>query len=304
MRGTAMIRSMTGFGEAERAVANARLRVQIKTVNHRFFNLSLRVPGELERHELMLRDLLRGYLPRGHVVYTLSLELDPAAHASASLELDRERARRYRDLLVELKNELGLTGDVELALVAGRADLFQAPPGGSRSLAPEVDLETLRGLTEEAARAVVVMREAEGQRLVADVRERLGEIERQVAEIEDRAPERLVVERDRLREAIARLMDSKQVDEDRLAREIAYLAERWDLSEEIVRLRSHIALFREILASDAAEPVGKRLSFLVQEMHREATTLGAKANDEVIAHASLSVKEQIERIREQVENVE
>lgn len=302
-----MIRSMTGFGEAERQLRNGRVRVQIRTVNHRFFNLSLRVPAEFERHEVALREWLRALLPRGHVLYALSVEPDSAAQAAAALELDRERARRYRDLLLQLKEELELPGEVDLKLVAGRADLFRAPPGASWGWGPglpEVDEEMLRAVTEEAARAVVAMREAEGERLARDLRERLDAVEARAVEIETRAPERAVMERDRLREAIAKLTESQDVDADRLAREVAYLAERWDINEELVRLRSHVALFRRILESDAAEPVGKRLGFLVQEMHREATTISAKANDEVIAHATVAMREEIERIREQVENVE
>lgn len=299
-----MIRSMTGFGEAERQARSARVRVQIRTVNHRFFNLNLRVPADLERHDLALREWLRELLPRGHVVYTLTVETGPAAEAAASLELDRALARRYRDLLRELKAELNLAGDVDLGLLAALPDVFGSSAARSEPALPEVDPDTLREVTEEAARGVVAMREAEGARLAADLRERLQEMERGIAEIEERAPARLVAERDRLREAIARLVEAEDVDEDRLAREIAYLAEKWDISEEIVRLRSHLTHFRTTLESEATEPAGKRLSFLVQEMHREATTIGAKANDEVIAHAAVSVKEQIERMREQVENVE
>lgn len=300
-----MIRSMTGFGEAERPLRNGRLRVQIWTVNHRFFNLSLRVPAEFERHEVALREWLRALLPRGHVLYALSVELDSAAQAAAALELDWERARRYRDLLLQLKEELGLPGEVDLGLVAGRADVFRVSPGASWGPAlPEVDEEMLRAVTEEAARAVAAMREAEGERLARDLRERLDAVEARAVEIETRAPERAVMERDRLREAIAKLTESQDVDADRLAREVAYLVARWDINEELVRLRSHVALFRKILDSDTPEPVGKRLGFLVQEMHREATTISAKANDEVIAHATVAIREEIERIREQVENVE
>ena len=126
----------------------------------------------------------------------------------------------------------------------------------------------------------------------------------QLAVVEERAPERLVRERDRLREAVRELAAQVDVDEDRLAREVAYLAERWDINEEVVRFRSHLVAFREALDGEGAEAVGKRLGFLVQEMHREANTIGSKANDAVIAQASVALKEEIERLREQVENVE
>ena len=125
-----------------------------------------------------------------------------------------------------------------------------------------------------------------------------------LARVETRAPERLVAERDRLREAVRELAEQVPLDEDRLAREIAYLAERWDINEELVRLRSHIGLFQEALSADGEEPVGKRLGFLVQEMHREVNTIGSKANDSEISHDSVRLKEEVERIREQVENIE
>ncbi|HET6762166.1 MAG TPA: DUF1732 domain-containing protein, partial [Longimicrobiaceae bacterium] len=150
----------------------------------------------------------------------------------------------------------------------------------------------------------VVMREDEGKRLQADLLGRLEAIDRALAAISEMAPARLVAERDRLRAAVQELAGGVGVSEDRLAQEIAHLAERWDVNEELVRFRSHNELFRELLEADSAEPVGKRLSFLVQEMHREANTIGSKANHAGIAHQVVAIKEEVERLREQVENVE
>src|SRR5690606_35151235 len=158
--------------------------------------------------------------------------------------------------------------------------------------------------TEAAAREAVRMREDEGRRLQADLEERLAAIEAALAVVADRAPARLVEERDRLRAAIRELVGEIGVDEERLAREIAYLAERWDISEEIVRLRSHIELFRETIAGAQGAPVGKRLRFVSQEMLREANTIGAKANDVTIQHQVIAIKNEIDRLREQIENVE
>ncbi len=148
------------------------------------------------------------------------------------------------------------------------------------------------------------MREAEGARLQQDLEEHLLAIEEALVRVEAYAPERVVTERDRLRAAVAELTETHTVDEDRLAREIAYLAEKWDINEEIVRFRSHVELFDEALQADASEPVGKRLGFLVQEMNREANTIGSKANDAQIAHTAVTLKEEVERLREQLENVE
>jgi uncharacterized protein (TIGR00255 family) len=137
-----------------------------------------------------------------------------------------------------------------------------------------------------------------------DLEGRLAAMTEALERVETRAPARLLAERDRLREAVKELSEQVPVDEDRLAREVAYLAEKWDINEELVRFRSHIELFQQALSADGAEPVGKRLGFLVQEMHREANTIGSKANDSEISHDSVRLKEEVERIREQVENIE
>jgi uncharacterized protein (TIGR00255 family) len=148
------------------------------------------------------------------------------------------------------------------------------------------------------------MRRDEGRRLQVDLDERFAAIEESLDEIERIAPSRLEMERDRLRQAVEELTQGVAVDPDRIAQEIAILAERWDINEELVRFRSHIALARDLLDGDSSEAVGKRLSFLVQEMHREANTIGSKANNAGIAHRVVAIKEEVERLREQVENVE
>jgi uncharacterized protein (TIGR00255 family) len=162
----------------------------------------------------------------------------------------------------------------------------------------------VRAVTDAAARAAIQMRENEGDRLEKDLQDRLSAIEAALHVIAERAPARLLAERDRLRKAVAELAGEIGMDEERLAREIAYAAERWDISEEVVRLRSHIEMFRQTLAASADEPVGKRLGFLTQEMHRETNTIGSKANDAEIEHRVIAVKEELERLREQIENVE
>lgn len=295
-----MIRSMTGWGESERETPAGRLRVEIKTVNHRHFNASLRTPHGFDRYEADIQGWLRGALPRGHVSYSLSVDRNGAAQGDLP-ELDLVRAGRYRDLLKRLKDELGLAGDVEVGHVARFGEIFRSPEPED---APEVDPETIKDITEQAVRAVVGMRESEGRRLADDLNGRLAAIAEQLDLVAQRAPERLTHERDRLRAAVRELTEQDMVDEERLAREIAYLAEKWDINEELVRFRAHVEHFLETMAAPAEEPVGKRLGFLVQEMHREANTIGAKANDSGIARASVAIKEEIERLREQLENVE
>jgi uncharacterized protein (TIGR00255 family) len=295
-----MIRSMTGYGEAERDTAAGHVRLEVKTVNHRFFNSSVKTPAGFDRFERELTDIFRRHVSRGHVSVYLSVDRR-AAEGSGGVRVDLDRARGYKEVLEAIQKELAVPGTVDLAMLSRFGDIFRAP---DQERTPEVEAEVLREMAEEAARAVVALREAEGRRLHEDLAGRLEVMAGHLDAVAERAPERLVRERDRLRAAVRELSEQVEIDEDRLAREVAYLAERWDINEEIVRFRSHLALFREALDTEGAEPVGKRLGFLVQEMHREANTIGSKANDQPIAQASMALKEEIERLREQVENVE
>jgi uncharacterized protein (TIGR00255 family) len=293
---------MTGYGEAERPSAGGLLRVEIKTVNHRFLNTSVRTPPGFDRFEQEISGWLRPYVSRGHAHVVIMMDRSVGEEAGDDLPvLDLERARRYAALLRQLRDEVGLAGEVDVTALL-RFDVLRTPEAPAAR--PEVDPVIVQEVLEEAARQVVAMRELEGRRLQDDLEGRLGRITEELGRVESRAPERLARERDRLREAVRALAGQEDVDEERLAREIAWMAEKWDINEEIVRFRSHVALFRETLAADGAEAVGKRLSFVVQEMHREANTIGAKANDAGIARSSVAMKEEIERLREQVENVE
>lgn len=294
-----MIRSMTGFGEAEVVTAVGVLRAEIRTVNHRFFSLNVRSPAALDRYEPRVKEWLKAHISRGHVNLTYRLAGEEA-EAGPSLTLDLERARQYMRAFRELQQALDLPGEVTLELLARQTDLVIR----EQKETPEIEEDAVRAVTAEAARAAVGMREQEGKSLRADLEERLAGIGEALDAIEARAPQRLVAERDRLRRSITELAGDAALDEDRIAREVAMIADRWDVSEEVVRLRSHIEHFHGMLREDSAEPVGKRLSFLVQEMHREANTIGAKANDAAIEHRVVAIKNEIERLREQVENVE
>lgn len=295
-----MIRSMTGFGDAEADTPAGRLRIEVKTVNHRFFNANVKTPHGFDRFEAAMTPVLKKAIARGHVSVFLSIDRSEAA-ASGAPEVDLDKARSYKAALEALASELELAGEPDLPMLARFTDLFRAPEA-DRTAGVEVD--DVAALTERAADACVAMRLQEGERMEADLRGRLAAIRLQLDAVERRAPERLVEHRDRLREAVAELSQQVEVDEERLAREIAFLAEKWDLNEEVVRFRSHIELFSEALDGDGSEPVGKRLGFLVQEMHREANTIGSKANDADVGQAAVAIKEEIERLREQIENVE
>jgi uncharacterized protein (TIGR00255 family) len=294
-----MIRSMTGYGEAEVPTAAGRLRAEVRTVNHRFFSSNLRLPRGLERFEPQVREWLRAHLPRGHAHYTLRVEPGDERTEATGLRIDAERARQYVTALRGLKEALGLSGDVDLSILTRFSDILS----WDEEEGALIEAEDVQRVTEAAARATVVMREEEGKRLAEDLEERLRGIEASMYTVAARSPGRMVTERDRMRRVVSELLEGIPLDEERVNREIAMLAERWDVSEELVRLRSHIELFRSTVAGDG-EPVGKRLSFLIQEMNREANTIGSKANDAEIEHGVIAIKDEIERLREQVENVE
>ncbi len=295
-----MIRSMTGFGEAELEIEAGRLRLEVKTVNHRFLNANIKTPSGFDRFEKAMIDALKPWVSRGHVSAYLSLDRSAVA-GQVEPAIDLEKAKGYQAALEALKRELDVPGEPDLEMLSRFSDIFRAP---DRNQAVSVEEDDLLRLVKKAGSEVRAMREAEGLRLASDLDGRLRAIESWLDDVEQRAPERLSEQRNKLRRAVKELSAQVGVDEDRLAREIAYLAEKWDINEEIVRFRSHIDLFRSALSGDGLEPVGKRLGFLVQEMLREANTVASKANDSKLAQASVAIKEEIERIREQVENVE
>ena len=294
-----MIRSMTGFGEAEVDTPHGRLRAEIRTVNHRHFSANLRLSRVIERWEPQVREWLRALLPRGHVNCSVRLETGTDSDAPP-LKVDEARARQYVTALESLKSSLGIGGAVDLEMLTRFGDIIGPAEDADRVVAEAA----VREVVQTAAAATVRMREDEGRRMAVDLEERLRGMESAMTDIAERAPARMLQERDRIRRVVGELMEDVQVDEDRVAREIAFLAERWDVSEELVRLRAHIDVFRETLASPADEPAGKRLGFLVQEMNRETNTIGSKANDAPIEHRVVAIKEEIERLREQVENIE
>src|SRR5687767_3732926 len=291
-----MIRSMTGFGAAAGLVGAARVSVELRTVNHRFFNPSLKLPSELSRWEGGVREALRRSIARGHVTLMARIERE----AAGELAIDE---RRFADALETLRRLQRIHG-LEEAL--SMATVLRMPNVVSSERSAEIGgtAEDLVTLVRHAVAALTAMREAEGMRLAAVLTERIAVVEQALDRIAARAPERIVAERERLRAAVTELVGSATIDEQRLAQEVALLADRLDVAEEIDRFRSHIMAFRETLRRADSEPVGKRLAFLLQEMVREANTTGSKARDVAMTHDVVAVKEELERIAEQVENLE
>lgn len=292
-----MLRSMTGYGSAERADGGHRVRVEVRSVNQRFLDFQLKAPRVLMQVEDRIRKAIESSLARGRVsVYVEwkdeNSETAPVIHEAAAEEL----VGRLR----ELGERLSLAGDVDVAALSRFPQLFEQDAG--RVEADDVWSVLEPALRESIAR-LLEMREAEGRALRAELDSRIGAVEGLVDAIESEAPSAAEAARARLTERIRALVDdSVGMDEARLAQEIAMLADKSDFTEEMVRLRAHIEQARACL--DADVPTGKRLNFLIQEMHREANTTGSKNVDVELGKTVVTLKEEIEKLREQVQNVE
>jgi uncharacterized protein (TIGR00255 family) len=291
-----MIRSMTGFGAADGVVGGGRVNVEVRSVNHRFFSPSIKLPNVLARWESDVRDALRRKVSRGHV--TLSARFEREDEASP---IDESRFGAYVTQLRSLQERYDLDRALDVGTVLRLHDVFA---GSSREDLPAESGAELVAIVDRATDALLRMRGDEGVRLAAYLEERLRVIEGALGRIGVRAPQRVVEQRDRLRQAVRDLADGVDVDEHRLAQEIALLADRLDVAEELSRFYGHITAFRAALAAPQPDGVGKRLGFLLQEMLREANTTGSKGNDGAIVADVLMIKEELERIREQVENLE
>jgi len=296
-----VIRSMTGYGRASAAAAGLGFEVEVRSVNHRYLDLRVRLPRPLAGLEPELRARVGRQLRRGKV----DVHVQQVAGAPTQrLELDLAVADRY----VEAARELGARHQVDATLSARE---LLALPGVARLAEAELDAEALGRAVAEALDAALervgAMRAAEGAALARELRERLARVDALAAELGERAAEVQEQARERLRkraEALAR--ETGVLDEARLHQEVVLAAGRLDVTEEVVRLRSHVEQFRAFLdaAEASSEPVGRRLDFLLQELGREANTAGAKSADAPVAHRVVELKTEIERLREQVQNLE
>ncbi len=287
---------MTGFGSAEGPVANGRLQVDLRTVNHRHLSVQVKVPSMLQEFESQFREILRERIHRGHV--TLSARWSEEIPRDGGITVNIDRAREVVNAMEELKKSLELSGDIDVGFVARQPDVLAYGPAESAS----VDVGEAASVVRGALKELVETRQREGQALGTEIERLLASVESELSLVEERAPERLPAERDRLRESVAKLLNGKPIDDDRLNQEIALLADKLDITEEVVRLRAHLVAAREALTGSV--PMGKRLSFLGQEMLREVNTIGSKANDAAIAHRVIEMKGELEKFREQIENLE
>ena len=287
---------MTGFGSADGKVLGGRLRVEIRTVNHRYYNPQFKLPFELAGIEGQLRERLRLLLDRGHVA--VSARWVEAPPSDGAVAVDIGRARQVVAAATELKKKLKLKGEVDLAFVARQPEVLTVQSDGTATAA----WNEVEPIVEQAAGEVLAMRAREGRALVSELTARLDALAAGASAIAQRAPARLEAELARLKKAVVELAAGVPVDEQRLAVEIALMADRVDITEELVRLRTHLAACRETLAGEGG--VGKQLGFLAQELLREVNTIGSKANDAAITQSVIAMKGELEKFREQLENLE
>lgn len=287
--------SMTGYGLASAPFGGGTLVVEARALNHRFLELRTRFPPSLIDHAGCVDEIARKVLGRGRIEFTARFEGAPPGHVA----LDRQRAKSAMQALRELRDELGLAEPVPLALLAAVPGLFVEATDDPKDTRAAVE-QAVSG----ACRELVRMRRAEGTALAADLTARVGQIRALCDELSTRAGEIADRYRDRLRRRIGTLLTGTGVtlDGGRLEQEVAVLAERSEVSEELTRLRSHCQQFEGLL-TQGDEPVGRKLEFLLQEMGREVNTIGSKVDDLDLTGHVLSCKAELERLREQVQNV-
>lgn len=291
-----MIKSMTGFGKGSAEGENFTVRVDLRTVNNRFLDIHSRIPQEFSSLELSLKKQIQGRLKRGRVELTVAVEQT----RQATFEINRPLVAGYLAALSKAKTEFNLEGEATLELIAKMPGAIQATQNTG-----DLDSTVVAGIAEALAGALnslTEMRLVEGQELFKELGSRLDRIEAQLPTIESEAARLPEIYRERLMKRLSEVLMSEQIDESRLAQEAISLADRSDISEEIARLKSHVTQLRETINSD--EEVGKRLDFLLQEMNREANTILSKSNDLSISDAAIIIKTEVEKLREQAQNVE
>lgn len=293
-----MTRSMTGFGRGQTQTEGVEVTVEIKTLNSRYLDLTVRMPNAFSDKENLFKAIIQPYLERGKV--TLSVNVDRSRAENGSLTIRPEKAQAYGKLLEEARSLSGISQPVTLRDLLQFGDLFQKETEDPETL--EETWALIEEATRKALEALRTMREKEGTELENELCNQIDGIGARLEQITklatDRAPDLL----DQYRERIARLVDDEKVNSDRLEMEVAILIDKMDIQEEIIRLQSHLKYFREALDQDQA--IGRRLNFLSQEINRELNTIGSKANHPEISQLVVHAKENLEQIREQVQNVE
>lgn len=292
-----MIRSMTGYGRGEVLKGGKSFSVEIKTLNHRFSDISIKIPKQISFLEERVRETVNREISRGKIEVCIVYE--DAGEKERNIRLDESLAETYIKALEIIRDKFNVKDDITVSLVAKFPDVIKIEDA-------EEDEEELWTLLKEALgtaiEAVIKMRENEGKKLEDSLLSKLELIEGKLNEIKKRAPEVVKEYKRKLESRIKELLEQNLPDESRLAMEVALFADKCSIDEEIVRLESHIDQMNDLL--EKGSPVGKKLDFLIQEMNREVNTIGAKASDLDITRCVVELKSEIEKLREQVQNIE
>jgi uncharacterized protein (TIGR00255 family) len=291
-----MLKSMTGYGQGTASGETFTVTVDLRSVNNRNLDIHWRAPQDLASLEISLKKQVQAALSRGRVDVTVSF----SQTADSAYELNRPLIRGYLEALRVMREEFGLAGDADLATITRLPNVL-LPKTASNTLSEAVVQGVEAALTHALA-ALVAMRAVEGHELQKELLARVERIEKQVTTIESGANGLVDAYREKLRKRVTELLEKTSIDETRLAQEVAYLAERSDITEEITRLKSHMTQLRELLSGDGE--IGKKLDFLLQETNREANTILSKSAELSICDAAIEIKTEVEKLREQANNVE
>ncbi|HEX9063109.1 MAG TPA: YicC/YloC family endoribonuclease [Clostridia bacterium] len=292
-----MIKSMTGFGRGISQANGKEFVVEIKTVNHRYMDIFTKIPRQISFIEDRMRELVGKYISRGKI--DIYVSYDDRGEESKTVILDEMLAKAYIDAIGLLKHKFQLNEEISVSLISRFPDVLRVEKVEENE---DEIWQILKAALEEALEALVSMRLKEGKEIRSSLLEKADFIEKTVKHIKDRSPDIVKEYKAKLESRINELMEQQSIDESRLAVEVAFFADRCSIDEEIVRLGSHISQLRDTLNSD--QPVGRKLDFLLQEMNREVNTIGSKANDLSITRSVIELKSELEKIREQIQNIE
>ena len=291
------MQSMTGFGRAEKKTKSGMWTVEVSTVNNRFLEYTIRLPRHLNTLEMRIRQLLAEKLNRGKI--TLSVNFEEAEASDTRFPINRTAARAYYRQLEDIRRELKIGQEITIS------DLLALPAVSlpdKEEVADDATWKVVEPVILKAVKELSTFRGKEGDALAKDMKQRLDLSRQLINKVEKESPEIVKALREKLLARLKELMTEPVRDEMRLEEEIAYIADRTDVSEECTRFRSHLDQYAETLTRK--EPVGKRLNFILQEMNREVNTIGSKCSDISISSTVIQLKEEIEKLREQVQNVE
>ena len=291
------MQSMTGYGRSEVRHAHLTLTVEARSVNHRFLDIALRYPRIYAPLEARMKQRVSTYFTRGRIDITLVQQ--ESTDTRRALLLDQTLAQQYYDALQRLQASLGLPGTIDLSLIASLRDVFRVEEA---SADVENDWDIIAQGLDAALQALRTMRRQEGEVLSHDFHLRLQTMAQQSQNIRQRVPQVVVEYQQRLEQRVKDLFAQFELDPNRVAQEAILFAERSDITEELTRLEAHMQACTRLLSS--SEAVGRKIEFLVQEMHREVNTIGSKSNDTVIAYSVVELKSELERMREQIQNIE